>query len=222
MKKLRDLLGRGYFPRELPPVFDTTSMRRVATRASAAPPSFWATGRTSQGCQHNVPRSGPLRRPLAIPNPIAYTNLCKEIDASWRPISAHIAKSTISKSIPKFYTAGARAVLPQVPNQADLVPFRAAGRAAGKTILHTDVSRFYNSIYTHSIPWALHSKLIAKQRRRDYGLLGNRLDRALRNMQDGQTMGIAIGPDASLIVSEIVLAAVDESFQRSVRVRGLR
>ena len=100
--------------------------------------------------------------------------------------------------------------------------FRAAARATGKIILHTDVSRFYNSIYTHSIPWALHTKLIAKQRRRDYTLLGNRLDRALRNMQDGQTMGIAIGPDASLIISEIVLAAIDESFQKSGRVRGLR
>jgi hypothetical protein len=41
-------------------------------------------------------------------------------------------------------------------------------------------------------------------------------------MQDGQTMGIAIGPDASLIISEIVLAAIDEAFQKARRVRGLR
>jgi hypothetical protein len=143
MKKLRDLLGRGYFPRELPPVFDTATMRRVATHGRAAPPSFWSTVRTSHTCQHSVPRSGTLRRPLAIPNPVGYTNLCKEIDASWRPISTHLGKSSISKSIPHFYTAGARAGLPEVP-------------------------------------------------------------------------------DASLIISEIVLAAIDESFQTSGRIRGLR
>ena len=41
-------------------------------------------------------------------------------------------------------------------------------------------------------------------------------------MQDGQTMGIPIAPDASLIVSEIVLTAIDESFQATARIRGLR
>src|SRR5438132_4159928 len=174
MRKLRDLLSRGYFPRELPPVYDTSSMRRVATMVNAAPASFWSTTRTSELCQHNVPRSGTLRRPLAIPNPVGYANLCREIDNSWREISRHISKSAISKSTPQFYTAGARAVLPEIPNQADLVPFRALARSSGKTILSTDISRFYGSIYTHSIPWALHTKFVAKQRRRDYTLLGNR------------------------------------------------
>ncbi len=141
MRKLRDLLSRGYFPRELPPVYDTSSMRRVATMVNAAPASFWSTTRTSELCQHNVPRSGTLRRPLAIPNPVGYANLCREIDNSWREISRHISKSAISKSTPQFYTAGARAVLPEIPNQADLVPFRALARSSGKTILSTDISR---------------------------------------------------------------------------------
>lgn len=41
-------------------------------------------------------------------------------------------------------------------------------------------------------------------------------------MQDGQTMGIPIGPDASLIISEILLTAIDDLFQQTTRVRGLR
>ncbi len=119
MKTLRDLLRRGYFPSELPSGVDTASIGQIATPAAPAPLSFWSTTRTSQGCQHSVPRSGTLRRPLAIPNPVGYANLCREIDASWRAISTHLRKSSISKSIPHFYT---------------------------------DISRFYNSIYTHSIP----------------------------------------------------------------------
>ena len=97
MRKLRDLLSRGYFPRELPPVFGTSSMRRVATMINAAPASFWSTSRTSEPCQHNVPRSGTLRRPLAIPNPVGYANLCREIDRSWREISRHIAKPSFQR-----------------------------------------------------------------------------------------------------------------------------
>src|SRR5947208_15158533 len=79
MRKLRDLLSRGYFPRELPPVYDTSSMRRVATMVNAAPASFWSTTRTSGLCQHNVPRSGTLRRPLAIPNPFGYANCAEKL-----------------------------------------------------------------------------------------------------------------------------------------------
>lgn len=135
MKKLRDLLSRGYFPRELPPVFDTSSMRRVATMAKAAPASFWSARQTSEVCQHNVPRSGTLRRPLALPNPVSYANLCRELDDGWKNISKHLGKSQISKSTPTFYTADARAVLPEIPNQSNLVPFRALARSTGKPSL---------------------------------------------------------------------------------------
>jgi hypothetical protein len=40
-------------------------------------------------------------------------------------------------------------------------------------------------------------------------LLGNQIDKLLQSMNDGQTHGIPIGPDTSLIVAELLLAAVD-------------
>lgn len=96
-------------------------------------------------------------------------------------------------------------------------------RATATVLLTADVSRFYHAIYTHSISWALHTKAIAKIRRRSMRLLGNRLDLLMRNAQDGQTIGIPIGPDTSLIVAEIILAAVDRELVRAVpRLRGFR
>ena len=96
-------------------------------------------------------------------------------------------------------------------------------RATATVLLTADVSRFYHAIYTHSISWALHTKAIAKIRRRSMRLLGNRLDLLMRNAQDGQTIGIRIGPDTSLIVAEIILAAVDRELVRAVpRLRGFR
>ena len=54
-------------------------------------------------------------------------------------------------------------------------------------------------------------------------LLGNRLDRAFRGAQEGQTVGIPIGPDASLIIAECVLAAVEKQlFTRLPGTRGYR
>lgn len=88
-------------------------------------------------------------------------------------------------------------------------------------ILRSDVSQFYPSLYTHAIPWALHTKAVAKanQGKTD----GDRIDRAMRNCSSGQTVGIPIGPDASFVVAEIVLTAVDALLKTKISaLRGLR
>jgi hypothetical protein len=82
--------------------------------------------------------------------------------------------------------------------------------------LQADVSRFFPSIYTHSLPWALHGKNVAKTNFQPFSatVFGNRLDFILRQSQDRQTIGIAIGPDISKLVSELLMAAIDKEFVR--------
>jgi hypothetical protein len=77
-------------------------------------------------------------------------------------------------------------------------------------LLHSDVSRYYHSIYTHSIPWALHTKRFAKANRQ-LKHLGNRLDTFVRNGQDGQTIGLPVGPESSRVLAEIIGVALDEA-----------
>jgi hypothetical protein len=90
-----------------------------------------------------------------------------------------------------------------------------------KFILRADVSQFYSSLYTHAIPWALHGKTDAKARKSKTA--GDRLDKAVRNCSSSQTVGIPVGPDTSVVVAEIVLAAVDASFHERVpNLRGFR
>ena len=60
-------------------------------------------------------------------------------------------------------------------------------------VLHTDITDCYGSIYTHSVPWALHTKAIAEADRTGNGLVGNTIDVHLRGMAFGQTNGIQIG-----------------------------
>jgi len=79
-----------------------------------------------------------------------------------------------------------------------------------KYLLVTDIDNFYHSLYTHSIPWAIHTKSVAKMNRSS-NLLGNRLDTLVRIGQDKQTVGIPIGPDTSLLFAEIILQASDQN-----------
>ncbi len=78
-------------------------------------------------------------------------------------------------------------------------------------IIHADISDCYGSIYTHSIPWAIHGKEEAKKKknRRDYSLIGNFIDSILQHMSYGQTNGIPQGSVLMDFLAEIVLVSVD-------------
>jgi len=78
-------------------------------------------------------------------------------------------------------------------------------------ILHTDITDCYGSIYTHSIPWALHTKTEAKKRenRNNKNLIGVAIDHLLQDMSYGQTNGIPQGSILMDFIAEIVLGYVD-------------
>lgn len=88
--------------------------------------------------------------------------------------------------------------------------------------MKADVSLFYHSIYSHSIPWAMHTKPFAKANQQQ-PILGNLLDRHVRNCQDKQTIGIPVGPDTSLVIAETILSAVDQKLASHMDgLRGFR
>lgn len=88
----------------------------------------------------------------------------------------------------------------------------------------TDIKNFYPSIYTHSIAWAVHGKKRMKvsKNRRNYGLLGNRLDKLFQNSRDGQTNGISVSSMVSDIVAEIILSDVDKKISKKIEEQGLK
>jgi hypothetical protein len=76
-------------------------------------------------------------------------------------------------------------------------------------VLHTDIADCYGSIYTHSVPWAIHTKATAKAQRRDLSLIGNNIDKHLQDMAYGQTNGIPQGSVLMDFIAEMVLGFVD-------------
>lgn len=80
-----------------------------------------------------------------------------------------------------------------------------------KYILQTDITDCYGSIYTHSIPWSIHTKQEAKKKknRNDNSLIGVVIDNHLQDMSYGQTNGIPQGSVLMDFIAEIVLGYVD-------------
>lgn len=215
--KLDDLLSRGYFPKELPRCFTT---QPFADYMSANHPvTVYGRNGTktlvTRAATHSLARPGNQRRRLSIPHPHNYYLVCNELASNWATIDAHLQKSAITLTRPVTDPNQQRAVVP-ISDGGELPRKRAALRATATHLVRTDISRWYHSIYTHSIPWALHGKAAAKQKRT--GGLGNTIDFLIRNAQDQQTLGIPVGPDASLILAEIIGTAIDEE----LTARGLR
>ena len=78
-------------------------------------------------------------------------------------------------------------------------------------VVHTDITDCYGSIYTHSVPWALHTKKEAKKKenRNNNSLIGVAIDNHLQDMSYGQTNGIPQGSTLMDFIAEIVLGYVD-------------
>ncbi len=220
MVSLHDLLNRGYFPKELPPPFDTSSYALAISSNIATIPRSFLEAPSAEYSSYNLARAGTLRRRLSVLNPIPYFKLCHEIQTRWPKIDAEIKKTPLAgmSEIPIGGTG--RAVASSTLHA--FTSLRAASRATARFLLRADISRFYHSVYTHAIPWAAHGKISAKA---DHSarLYGNVLDTCARKCQDNQTLGLPIGPDTSFILSELVLSVVDQILLRKIkRLNGFR
>lgn len=81
--------------------------------------------------------------------------------------------------------------------------------------LSLDISKCFDSIYTHSMAWATKGKEEAKEN--IFALnFGNQFDKVMQRLNHNETSGICIGPEASRIFAEIILAKIDQDARRSL------
>ena len=113
---------------------------------------------------HNLARPGSLRRRLGLPNPILFHQLASLVSTYWSSIQKHLATSRISKSLPTIVPGRLRCIARE-HELSDRPRFRAQIQSSARYMLRTDILDFYGSVYTHSIPWALHTKEVAKKNR---------------------------------------------------------
>lgn len=215
------ILRFGYFPKELPPAFSTESFaQNIQTIISQWNPQIrggFPQIPESRVTDYSYVKKGHIRRKLSIVNPMAQLCLSKYIVDNWQQINNHCNKSQLSASKPVVNPVPAFSKKKRSIKTRTFIEFRNDCIKCSYDKMYelkADISWFYPSIYTHSIPWAIHTKEIAKQNRNDLSnYYGNVLDKYLRSCQSGQTNGIPTGPDTSLIIAEIILCSIDEKLQ---------
>lgn len=203
-----DLLTKGYLPENLPPTFRTHDLGTYLAGRN----ELFSRGKPTRAATYNASKRGLTRRVFSFVHPGTAHDLAEFISSRAVLLNQFISRSSFSLSAPRHNPDGDRAI--EIASHSELEEQRLVRLARYRFVARTDISRFYHSIYTHSVPWALHGKPAAKadQRANSSAVYANRLDQILRHGQDGQTIGIPVGPDASRYVAELIGAAIDAEF----------
>lgn len=223
-----DLLTRGFFHDRIIPPLNSRGLDVacedlldfVAGDVRTAKKNHWQLPQRSRCSQHSVPKRKHLRRRFAIPNPRHQAILCVEVSENWLDLRKICEESTISLTAPRM---SSRRAIEGSHGSQGVAGERALRSIGARYLLQTDFARFYPSIYTHSIPWAIHGKNQARADRK-LDLYGNRLDLWVRETQDKQTSGIPIGPDTSFLMAEVIASKIDVELQGQIArpLRGTR
>lgn len=218
----RKLIATGYFPPELPPPFTSAIFARrtdwFLARASSYPKLFSYAGTFS------IPKIGQHRRLLAVTNPLHQLRLANKIATEWRGLNRIMRKTRPITSLGRpVYKQGSQRVFERLFPHDEIANRYVQHAAHSRAMLKTDLTRFYASVYTHALGWALHGKQVAKRQQSNKALLGNQLDILVRATSGNQTIGIPIGPLTSAVLAELIAGAVDDELVRQIpAIQGFR
>lgn len=217
-KVLYRLLCYGLFPESLMNIFTSESFHQ------------WLNSKTSirRGqkikyslLDYKLTRNNNSPRYLGIPNPFRFAEICFLMHEYWDSIEKNFNLNstyrTTSMVVPNLDNKSKRMVTlnsyDQPKEKEELITSKQFGK---KYLVHADISNFYPSIYTHVIPWALESKDIARKYcgSQHKNRWFNKIDKALRDAQERETLGLPIGCDTSAIFAENLLAKIDSRLKK--------
>ena len=212
----RSLMEKGVYPENVPPLFRVRHFFRVCDRRGLLSSDQIVSKKPTRLSRYNETKRGGQRRIFSTPNPLFFIDAARYFTTYRKQFDKHLRKSSFSRSVPMYRRSNDRFI--QIETHSDFTRFRRMQLSSSRYIVKTDIARFYPSIYTHSIPWAVHGKGKAKNNRnpRSTKYFANKLDYLIRQAQDQQTIGIPVGPDTSRIVSELIVGAVDKQFAAQI------
>ncbi|MCL1688361.1 hypothetical protein CMT57_00185 [Elizabethkingia anophelis] len=252
---LKKLLEKGYLPKELPPPFNS----KIFAEKHRLIKSKWEkkiakekerqSGETtviakrrfkeeygkydsSQLAVYSLAKGIYSRRKLGIPNPKQFSDLSNAIIENWSLLRKTYKLSPYSESTP--IEARAKRAVRTKSRSWNNFKFQLIEKSSDKKVeLTLDISQFYSTIYTHSIPWAIVGKENAKKffklsisdkTKWESLLVSNNdaksyksadfIDTLVRNCNDRQSVGLCVGPDTSLILAEVIANRIDSEINK--------
>jgi hypothetical protein len=216
-QRLKRLLEAGFFPNDLPPPFVSTDFARARRSLLKTWPQNDLAKFSSDPEFYSIPRYGRARRRFSIINPINHFKVSQLVASEWLEITKFLKKSKVSEFKPIFDMDGKRTFF---NINFDLIEKQLVEILSKyRSCLKTDISRYYHTIYTHSIPWALYGKKFCKDNYKAPSFkatLGDRLDKSVRQCQSDQTIGIPVGPDTSRVIGEIIGVGIEKIIGQSL------
>lgn len=222
------LLSYGYLFKELPPPFSSESL---GVNYNLLPRLHCFI---TKCIEYSIPKGQYSRRILHLPHPRNFIQIVNHICdlPNWTLLQNHYTKSTYSHSkVIENLEAGSNIL--NKHNRAIKTNYDNVNDSKERTVIDSydmlyelklDIAKFYPSIYTHSLVWAILGKDRAKELWRlkgakaaepDFNLydFADKLDTYVRNAQDNQSVGIPIGPDTSHIVAEVIGTYIDKQLK---------
>lgn len=207
------LLAYGLFADKLPPILSSVDFYNYCKNITTPFSDKW-----KQYIYYESIRNINVPRPLGIPNPMAYQKLCRCLSENWDNLKRHFERQTLGQDykvsrihIRKRNNSDVLFSMSYSNWKTDGTP--EPDLLIGKRyIVKADISTCFPSIYTHSIPWALVGKVVAKEHSgKGYSKEWyNQIDHYTQNCKNGETHGLLIGPHASNLLSELILTVVDK------------
>lgn len=147
----------------------------------------------------NIPKSNYVRREYKMPNLYSYLHLCFFMEDNKEEFIS-IFENNVQSTSKYFNELEFNFKFTKKIEQRLLF--------GGNNILSLDLSNFYHTLYTHSIPWVIHGKQNSKLNRS--GGFANNLDSLIQKCQYGETHGIPTGSITSKLIAELYMCYIDK------------
>ncbi|WP_048792783.1 RNA-directed DNA polymerase [Staphylococcus arlettae] len=147
----------------------------------------------------NIPKSNYVRREYKMPNLYSYLHLSFFIEDNKEEFIS-VFENNVQSTSKYFNELEFNFKFTKKIEQRLLF--------GGNNILFLDLSNFYHTLYTHSIPWVIHGKQNSKLNRS--GGFANNLDSLIQKCQYGETHGIPTGNIISKLIAELYMCYIDK------------
>ena len=202
----------GMFSEYIPSCFNSYSLYEQIDKLRTS----YTKSNCSECVELSIYKTDITRRIIKVPNPEQYVFLCEKIKKYIDEIQHTICLNENTESNPfrenkngKFLDIPLYCQIKGInTNFWETVKKRMLYSMGYKYQLKLDLSKFYDSIYTHIMEWCISGE--KKKAKRNWG---SDLDYALRATQLKQTKGIPTGPFTSRIISEFILTTIDNELR---------
>lgn len=222
----KSLLEKGFFSENLPNSFNTYKLSEKINSLNLTIDKEYKIF-ISQPTIFSLYKEGLNRRTISIPNIASYLSCIHFIALNWAILKEESKSKNSHSKISNMESYDETIKLKKFKNKPKS-PFRKSLEddiiiSMGNLYqLQIDISNFYNSIYTHSICWAVcgksESKKFIKKQNTNSNLykkfkIFNSFDILIRSMKQNETNGIITGPFTSRIFSEIIMSKIDKKLK---------